>query len=76
MPRDQGLVFFESANRTPLSPRAAEARYQLGRGRGQNYVETDVPRNRVGIRANSRTGVNEYYVRGPVPLINPEVRRR
>jgi len=75
-PRDQGRVFFESANRTPLSPRDAERRYDLGRGRGRNYVETDVPRSRVGIRANPRTRVDEYYVLGPVPLRNPNIVRR
>ncbi len=65
---DQGCVFCESASRKPLSPRDAEAKYGIGRGRGQAYVETDVPSSSVSSRFNPLTRADEMLIRGDVPL--------
>lgn len=45
--RDKGRVFGQNARNRPLSPREAEERYQLGKGRGNHYIETDVPKGRI-----------------------------
>ena len=74
--RDRGSVFAEPASRKPLSPREAETKYQLHKGHGRNYVETDVPVSRVAIEYNTRTQANEIRIRGSVPLINPRFVRR
>lgn len=73
---DQNRVFAESANRKPLSPREAEDVYGLKRGRGQHFVETDVPKNQVGQRFNPDTGSKELVIKGDVPLQNPTFTKR
>ncbi len=65
---DQGAVFCESARRNPLSPRDAEAKYGLRRGRGRDYVETDVPSSWIIRRTNPLTRAEEWLIRGDVPL--------
>ncbi|MGI8413382.1 MAG: HYD1 signature containing ADP-ribosyltransferase family protein [Solirubrobacteraceae bacterium] len=67
---DRGRVFGENARNRPLSPREAERRYGLGRGRGNHYIETDVPNARISRVKNPRTGAPELQIRGDVPLRN------
>ena len=66
--RDSDCVFCEPARRRPLSPRDAEDRYGLQRGRGRDYVETDVAASRVERVRNPQTRVNELRIRGDVRL--------
>jgi RHS repeat-associated protein len=73
---DQNRVFAESARRKPLSPIEAQETYGLGPGRGRNYVETDVPADRVRQRYNPDTGATELVVEGDVQLQNPSFQRR
>jgi RHS repeat-associated protein len=73
---DQDRVFAESARRKPLSPREAESTYGLKRGRGQNYVETDVPANQVSKRYNPKTQADELVIKGDVTLDNPSFEKR
>jgi RHS repeat-associated protein len=67
---DQNKVFAESCKKKPLSPRDAEAKYGLKRGRGRHFVETDVPVDRVQRMKNPKTRVYELQIRGDVPLTN------
>lgn len=72
---DQNKVFAELARGKPLSPRDAEARYGLRRGRGNKIVETDVPASRVKRVYNPSTKVEELQIEGDVPLRNPSYPR-
>lgn len=38
--RDRGRVCGQDAKQRPLSPRVAQDRFQIGRGRGYHYIET------------------------------------
>ncbi len=73
---DQNKVFAESTNKPPLSRADAEDKYQIGKGRGRDYVETDVPTSRVERTKNSRTGKDELTIEGDVPLQNANITRR
>jgi len=65
---DKNRVFAESANKRPLPPRDAERKYGIKRGRGQNYVETSVPGNRVKRVKNPVTKSKELQIEGDVYL--------
>jgi RHS repeat-associated protein len=65
---DQGSVFCERARGNPLSPRDAETRYGLRRGRGRDYVETEVPTSWIIRRKNPLTRADELVIRWDVPL--------
>lgn len=41
--RDNNLVYVEPARKKPMSVRDAENKYQITKGKGWNYVETDAP---------------------------------
>jgi hypothetical protein len=73
---DQNKVFAEAARGRPLSPRDAEAAYGLKQGRGRNFVETDVPIDRVSRVYNPLTKAHELQVVGDVPLQNATFHRR
>ena len=73
---DQNTVFADSARGNALSPRDAEQRFGLGRGRGRDVIETDVPASRVQSAINPRTGRPELRIRGDVPLQNATITRR
>ena len=73
--RDQNKVFAERADGKPLSPRDAEAKYQIGRGRGNHMVETDVSPDRVTPVFNKRTREVELQIDGNVKLSNPSFYR-
>ena len=73
---EHNRVYAELASRKPLSPTQAEAFHQIPRGRGRDYVETDVPTERIEWIKNPRHGRFELTVEGDLPLINAEVVRR
>jgi hypothetical protein len=64
----RGAVFSESARRPPLAPRDVEARYRIGRGRGRDYVEVEIPRSWIERRVNGVTGAEEWLVHRDIPL--------
>jgi len=73
---DKNTVYAESAPGRPLSPSDAEDTYGLKPGRGRNYVETDVPTERVERRFNPATKTDELRIKGDVELSNPTFERR
>ena len=40
---NNNLVYVEPAKKKPMSVRDTEKKYQITKGKGWNYVETDVP---------------------------------
>jgi len=66
--KDQDKVFVEYANADPYSPRDAEDRYKLKRGKGNAYVEFEADESEVVEQVNSLTGRKEYFLRGDVDL--------
>jgi hypothetical protein len=66
--RDQNKVFVEPAERKALSPREAEAKYLLKRGKGNAFVEFDARPEEVNQQTNRLTGARETFFRGDVDL--------
>ena len=66
--RDQNKIFVESAEREPLSPRDAEARYLLKRGKGNAYVEFDAHPEEIHEQTNHLTGAVELFLSGNAAL--------
>jgi hypothetical protein len=66
--RDQHKVFVERASRLPLSPRQAESRYLLKRGKGNACVEFDAMPTEVHEQTNSLTGAVELFLVGDVDV--------
>jgi hypothetical protein len=66
--RDQNKVFVEYANADALSPRDAEKRHRLKRGKGNAYVEFDADDDEVNEQTNQLTGKREFFLRGDVDL--------
>ena len=66
--RDQNKVFVEHADGDPYSPRDAEDRYKLKRGKGNAYIEFDADESEVHEQVNPLTGRKEYFLRGDVNL--------
>ena len=59
--RDQHKVFVERASRPPLSPRQAEARYLLKRGKGNVYAEFNAMPTEVHEQTHPLTGAVELF---------------
>ena len=70
MARGRGRVFFERADRNPLSPVQAESTYQIGPGKGRAYVEFDIDEAAVDVNYNKRIKMDEMSVTGDVDLTN------
>ena len=70
--KDQNKVFVEHANANPYSPRDAEDRYKLKRGKGRAYVEFEADEAEVDEQMNPLTGRKEYFLRGDVDLNSRE----
>jgi hypothetical protein len=66
--RDQHKVFVERADRQPLSPRQAEEKHLLKRGKGNAYIEFDALPEEVFEQTNTLTGSTELFLRGDVDL--------
>jgi hypothetical protein len=72
--KDQNKVFVERAERKALSPRQAEAKYLLKRGKGNAWVEFDALAEELREQTNGVTGERELFLQGDVELSerNPE----
>lgn len=66
--KDQNKVFVEHADGDPYSPRDAEARYLLKRGRGNAYIEFHAEDAEIEEQMNPLTGRREFFLRGDVNL--------
>jgi len=66
--RDQHKVFIERAVRQPLSPRQAETKYLLKRGKGNAYVEFDALPEELHEQTNPLTGAIELFLQGDIDL--------
>ncbi|WP_460090433.1 hypothetical protein [Pseudomonas sp. S2_E02] len=66
----------ETANKKPLSQLDTEDKYQIGRGRGRDHIETDVPDSQLEWVKNPRYGTMELTIKGNVKLENPTFNRR
>ena len=74
---DNDRVYVEPAKKKPLSQIDAETKYQIGQGRGRNYVEFDVPNDQLEWVPNPRYGTEELTIKGGTdPLINPSYTKR
>jgi len=74
---DNGRVYLEPANKKPLSQVDIEAKYQIGRGKGRDYVETDVPNDQLEWVTNPRYHIDELTVKGDIILSdNAKITRR
>nr|WP_277422033.1 RHS repeat-associated core domain-containing protein [Citrobacter portucalensis] len=74
---DNGRVYLEPANKKPLSQIDVEAKYQIGRGKGRDYVETDVPNEQLEWITNPRYHVDELTVKDDIILSdNAKITRR
>jgi|GEM_PF-1187212 len=74
--KDKNRVHGENARKKPLSPRDAEDKYKIDKGRGNNFVETDVEASRVENYKNPVTKSHELRVKGDLELRDPEFKRR
>jgi len=66
--RDQHKVFIERAVRQLLSPRQAETKYLLKRGKGNAYVEFDALPEELHEQTNPLTGAIELFLQGDIDL--------
>ncbi|WP_315315145.1 HYD1 signature containing ADP-ribosyltransferase family protein, partial [Pantoea vagans] len=73
---DNNRVYVEPAKNKPLSRLDAEEKYQIGRGRGRDYVETDVPNHQLEWVTNPKYHTQELTVKGDIELSNHKVFRR
>jgi hypothetical protein len=73
---DNGRVYVEPANKKPLSPIEAQDKYSIDKGRGKNYVETDVLKSELEWVKNPRYHTKELTIKGDVILKNPVFTRR
>ena len=74
--RDNNLVYVEPARKKPMSVRDAEEKYQITKGKGWNYVETDVPEELLTWKLNPRYHEYELTVKGEITLKNPTFTKR
>ena len=73
---DNNRVYLEPAKKKPLSQADAEARYQIGEGRGRDFIETDVPETQLEWVRNPRYHTQELTVKGDLQLKNPTFTKR
>lgn len=66
----------ELANKKPLSSQQAEEIYQIGRGKGRNYVEFDVDSSLLEWVENPRYHRMELTVKGDVKIENGKFFKR
>ncbi|WP_248803762.1 RHS repeat-associated core domain-containing protein [Pseudomonas sp. MWU13-2100] len=74
--QDNNRVYVEPANKKALNQLTAEEKYQIGRGRGRDYIETDVPESQLEWVKNPRYGTMELTIKGNLKLNNPTFTRR
>ena len=66
--KDNNRVYLELANKKALDQRAAEEKYQIGRGRGRDYIEFDVPAHLLEHIKNPRYSSIELTIKGRAEL--------
>ena len=75
--QDNNRIYVEPANKKALSQVKAESKYQIGIGRGRDYVEFDVLTDNLEWVNNPRYNIPELTVKGDIKnLINPKFVRR
>ncbi|WP_375539165.1 HYD1 signature containing ADP-ribosyltransferase family protein [Pseudomonas frederiksbergensis] len=74
--QDNNRVYVEPASKKAQNQLTAEEKYQIGRGRGRDYIETDVPKSQLEWVKNPRYGTMELTIKGNVKLENPTFMRR
>jgi RHS repeat-associated protein len=73
---DNNRVYVEQAKNKPLNQKEAENTYQIGQGRGRDYIEFDVPTSQLEWIKNPRYGKLELTIKGHIPLKNSKFVRR
>ncbi|WP_353736176.1 HYD1 signature containing ADP-ribosyltransferase family protein [Snodgrassella sp.] len=66
--RDNGRVYVEPANKKPLSQIKAEDKYGIKKGRGRDYIETDVPIEKLEWIKNPAYHTEELTIKGDIVL--------
>ena len=73
---DNNRVYVEQAKNKPLNQKEAENTYQIGQGRGRDYIEFDVPTSQLEWIKNPRYGRFELTIKGHASIKNSKVIRR
>ncbi|TVO52365.1 hypothetical protein FHP91_17625 [Denitromonas halophila] len=74
--KDNNRVYLESASKKPLNQQSAQDKYQIAKGHGRDFVETDVESSRIEMIRNPRHGRVEMTVKGDLQLKNATITRR
>ncbi|NRT79274.1 hypothetical protein [Clostridium beijerinckii] len=75
--KSNNRVYVEPANKKTLSQVEAETKYQLGRGKGRDYIEFDVHNSQLEWVDNPRYGTPELTIKGGIEeVLNPKFTRR
>ncbi len=74
--RDNNRVYLELADKKPLSRIDAEELYQLGKGKGRNYIEFDINASQLEWIENPRYHTLELTVKGDVKIENAKFVKR
>ena len=74
--KDNNRVYLEPANTKVLSSVDAQQKYQIGKGKGRDYIELDVPESRLEWVKNPRYNTMELTVKGNLQLQKPKFTRR
>ncbi|WP_455819462.1 RHS repeat-associated core domain-containing protein [Pseudomonas cerasi] len=73
---DNNRVYVEPAKNKPLSQLDAEEKYQIGRGGGRDYIETEVPSHQLEWVTNPRYHTQELTIKGDIELNDHKIFRR
>ena len=68
--------FRDRAKHGDLEAALAPLNRKIGKGKGRDYVETDVPASRLEMVKNPSYGTPELTVKGDLPLKNHTIHRR
>ncbi|WP_370387697.1 RHS repeat-associated core domain-containing protein [Snodgrassella alvi] len=74
--KDNGRVYVEMANKKPLNQLKAEEKYGIKQGHGRDYIETDVPTEKLEWIKNPAYHTKELTIKGDVVLNNAKVYQR
>jgi RHS repeat-associated protein len=66
--RDNGRVYVEPANKKPLNQIKAEDKYGIKKDRGRDYIETDVPTEKLEWIKNPAYHTEELTIKGDIVL--------
>ncbi|MFG1172773.1 RHS repeat-associated core domain-containing protein [Erwiniaceae bacterium CAU 1747] len=74
--QDNNRVYLEPAKNKPLNQMEAQDKYRIKPGKGRDYIETDVPADKLEWVRNPVYHLDELTVKGDVVLHNPKVVQR